>query len=272
MPPLKHLFPLALMALSPAALADSEPASASDPMALAMLVAERPANEGRAGTMHFTLTSSSGRVREREALMVHSDIGETERIAIFFTAPAMIEETAFLSFNHDARDDENWLFLPVTDKVRRLPSSDRGDYFLGTDLTYGDIKDNFKFAPEDWTFGTDGTDTLAGETHPVLTGRSKTPEIGMEMGYSGFRALIDVETGFPVVIDYTDTDGEPLKRVQVLQTGQVGGAQTALHFMAENLQTGHHTEVRFSDMRHVPDLDQSIFDPDAMSYGVPDVG
>lgn len=272
MPALKHLAPLALMALFPSAMADNGTGGFSDPMALAMLVAERPANEGRAGTMHFRLTSSSDRVREREALMVHSDTGETERIAIFFTEPAMIEETAFLSFDHSAREDENWLYLPATDRVRRLPSSDRGDYFLGTDLTYGDIKDNFKFATGDWTFSTDGTDSFAGQTHPVLTGHAKTPEIGMEMGYSSFRALIDVETGFPVVVDYADTDGDPLKRVEVLETGLVGGVHTALHFTAENLQTGHHTEVRFSGMRHLPDLDESIFDPDAISYGVPDVG
>ncbi len=272
MPMPRYLIPLALMALSPAAIAEPGSVDFGDPVALAMLVAERPANEGRAGTMHFKLTSSSDRVREREALMIHSDMGETERVAIFFTSPAMIEETAFLSFDHKARDDENWLFLPATERVRRLPSSDRGDYFLGTDLTYGDIKDNFKFAPEDWTFGIDGTDTVNGETLPVLTGRAKTPEIAMEIGYSSFRALIDVKSGFPVAVDYTDTDGVPLKRVQVLETGLVGGAQTAMHFTAENLQTGHHTEVRFSNMRHLPDLDESIFDPDAMSYGVPNVG
>jgi hypothetical protein len=264
---LKVLSVLPFLAFSDLAHADAS----AEAMALATLVAERPANEGRAGTMHFQLSNSSGRVREREALMVHSETSGTERIAIFFSAPAMIEETAFLSFNHDAREDENWLYLPATERVRRLPVSDRGDYFLGTDLTYGDIKDNFKFGLEDWSFSVDGEVVVHGKSYPVLTGTAKTPETGIEMGYAAFRAHIDTETAFPVWIEYTDTDGDPLKRVEVLDIQPVGGAQTALHFRAENLQTGHQTDIRFTGMRHVPGLDESIFDPDAMAYGIPDV-
>ncbi len=265
---LKVLYLLPLLALPQVAQADPT----NDAMALATLVAERPANEGRAGTMHFQLTNSASRIREREALMIHSQTAETERIAIFFSAPAMIEETAFLSFNHDAREDENWLYLPATERVRRLPVSDRGDYFLGTDLTYGDIKDNFKFGLDDWSFGVDGEVVVDGKSYPVLTGTAKTPELGIEMGYAGFRARIDTETAFPVWIEYTDTDGDLLKRVEVLDIEPIGGAQTALHFTAENLQTGHRTDVTFTGMQHVPDLDDSIFDPDAMAYGIPDVG
>ena len=242
-----------------------------DALALATLVADRTANEGRVGTMHFQLTSSSNRIREREALMLHSNIGVTERIAIYFTQPTMIEETAFLSFNHTSREDENWLYLPATDRVRRLPAGDRGDYFLGTDLTYGDIKDNFKFALDDWHFELGEPTQHNDETVPVLKGTALTPEIGVEMGYANFLAKIDQSSGFPIWIEYTDTDGEPLKRIEILTIEPVGDAQTAIHFTAENLQTGHHTEVRFSDMRYVPDLDDSVFDPEVLAYGVPDV-
>ena len=238
---------------------------------LANLVAERPANEGRVGTMHFHLENSSNHVREREAIMIHSEVESTERIAIFFTEPSMIEETAFMSFNYETVDDENWLYLPATERVRRLPASDRGDYFLGTDLTYGDIKDNFKFGLDDWNFGTEISENEAGETETFLTGQARTPDLGIEMGYASFRARIDEESAFPVWIEYTDTDGDILKRVEVLDIGIVGGAYTALHFTAENLQTGHKTAVKFADMRHVPDLDDSIFDPDTLAFGIPDV-
>ena len=243
----------------------------SDALALATFVANREANEGRVGTMHFQLTNSSNRVREREALMLHSDIGVTERIAIYFTEPTVIEETAFLSFNHSSREDENWLYLPATERVRRLPTGDRGDYFLGTDLTYGDIKDNFKFGLDDWHFELGESAEHNGALIPILKGTARTPEIGIEMGYASFQAKIDQASGFPVWIEYTDTDGKPLKRIEILEIQPVGDAPTAIHFTAENLQTGHHTEVRFSDMRHVPDLDDSVFDPEVLAYGVPDV-
>ena len=265
---LKALLFTVTFSVSGLSQADEAP---SDALALASLVADRAANEGRVGTMHFQLTSSSNRVREREALMLHSDIGITERIAIYFTEPTMIEETAFLSFNHTSREDENWLYLPATERVRRLPAGDRGDYFLGTDLTYGDIKDNFKFGLDDWQFELGEPEQHNGTLTPILKGTARTPEIGIEMGYASFQAKVDQASGFPIWIEYTDTDGEPLKRIEILTIELVGDAPTAIHFTAENLQTGHHTEVRFSDMRYVPDLDDSIFDPEVLAYGVPDV-
>jgi hypothetical protein len=42
------------------------------------------------------------------------------------------------------RGDDRWLYLPATRKVRRIPASDRGDYFLGTDFTYEDIQSELK--------------------------------------------------------------------------------------------------------------------------------
>lgn len=238
---------------------------------LAQLVVERPANEGRAGTMHFRLQNRSGSVRERQALMIHSARDDADRIAIFFTEPAMIEETAFLSFNHTSRDDESWLFLPATERVRRLPTSDRGDNFMGTDLTYGDIKDDFTFGLEDWVFAIGGDEMINGVVLPILEGKARTPDLGREMGYSSFRALIDRNTGFPMWIEYSDTDGSPMKRMEILKVEKVGDAQTAMHFKVDNLQTGHSTEIHFTDMKYVPDLDESLFDPDALAYGIPDV-
>lgn len=246
-------------------------ADAQQGLVLATLVAERPANEGRVATMHFHLQSKSGRVRERTALMVHSEVGATERIAIFFTEPSMIEETAFLSFNHADQDDQNWLFLPATDRVRRLPSSDRGDYFMGTDLTFGDVNDNFKFGLSDWDFAAAGEASHDDRVYPVLTGSAKTPALAAEMDYSGFRALVDPDSGFPVLIEYLDRDGEPLKRIQVEDIQPIGGAPTAMRFAVENLQSGHSTRVHFTDMRYAPDLDPELFDPAALAYGIPEI-
>lgn len=247
--------------------------AAGDPaQRLARIIAERDANEGRVGTMHFRLTNASGAVRNRKALMIHSQDDATTRIGIFFEAPAMIADTAFLSFDHAADQDENWLFLPATERVRRLPISERGDYFLGTDLTYGDIKDNFKFALDEWQFATADDAAFEGKTYPVLLGQAGSDAVATEVGYASFRALVDETTGFPVVIEYADTRGEPLKRVEVHELDQIGGVWTAMRFVVRHLQSGHSTEVHFTDMRHVPDLDESVLDPGNLMFGSPDVG
>ena len=49
------------------------------------------------------------------------------------------------------------------------------------------------------------------------------------------------------------------------------GADTAMHFRITNLQTGHRTEVHFTDMRHVPDVPDSVFEPETLAYGLPEL-
>ena len=246
-------------------------AESEDALALATQVAERPANEGRVGTMHFDLTNKAGKTRQRKALMAHSAQGEDELIAIYFTAPTMIEGTAFLSLNFDERSDETWIFLPATDRVRRLPQSDRGDYFMGTDLSYGDLQDNFKFPLENWNFAMAGSAEVTGASYPVLAGKAKSDAIAAEIGYSAFEATIDPETLFPRSVTFFDPEGEPLKAIKVLEVDLVGTAYTAMRFSVENLKTGHHTNIHFTDMRYIPDLDDGLFSPDELAFGVPDV-
>ena len=257
------LLPLALavLALAPG---DARADAAGD--ALARRVHERPANEGRVGVMHFRLVNRSGKVRERVALMAHAERGAITRVAIFFTSPAVIRDTAFLSYDRREGEDEHWLYLPATERVRRLPSSERGDAFMGTDLTYGDIKDDFRFGLEDWRFEHGGTAPSGLE---VLRGRAVSPQVARELGYSAFEAQVDPETLFPRHVRFDDVDGDLLKEVEVHKVEPVGGAWTALAFTVHQRQREHRTEVRFEDMRHVPELAPVVFAPDRLALGVP---
>jgi len=260
---------LLLFLLPKTAIADLQ---ALEPLAIAEHIATRVANEGRVGRMHFRLVNSSGAVRERVALMAHSELAELTRIAIYFRSPGAIAGTAFLSHDYALRDDDVWVYLPATERVRRLPASQRGDYFLGTDLTYGDVKSNFKFELSDWVFTQAGHTAVDGKPHYSLQGSVRDSSVAKELGYSSFDAIVDPLTWFPVVIHYSDADGDPLKRIQILEQGLVGGAWTALRFAVDHQQTGHRTEVHFTDMRYEPDLPSGIFDPQELEFGVPEVG
>lgn len=248
-------------------------AGRADPAAdaLARAVSDRVSSEGRVASMHFKLTNASGQVRSREALMLHSDRGDTVKIAIYFVAPAAIQDTAFLSHDRASGTDEAWLYLPATSRVRRLPASDRGDYFMGTDLTYGDIASEFKFGLEDWTFAPGPDAQQGGKTLRGLSGTAVSPEVTAELGYTSFTALVDPDTKFPVKVEYTDADGAPLKRIEVLDQQLIDGVWTAMAFQVDHLQTGHKTEIHFENMRNVPDLSDKLLEADALALGVPRV-
>ncbi|MEL6363953.1 MAG: outer membrane lipoprotein-sorting protein [Pseudomonadota bacterium] len=254
-----------------ASFAVAGPVAAASPEAedLAKRIATREANEGRAGIMNFSMRNAKGRERRRSAVMLHSDRGTAIKIAIFFIEPAAIRDTAFLSHDYNDGPDQSWLFLPATDRVRRLPSSDQRDYFMGTDLTYGDVKNDFKFDLSDWTFDEVARSTVGEPSGLVLTGRAASPAAAKDMGYGAFRALVDPDTLFPVEIDYYDENGALLKEVRVLDQQRVGGAWTAMRFTAANVQTGHQTEVIFEDMRYAPELTDRALSPETLVDGPP---
>ncbi len=259
-----------LLILLPLPLAAS-PMPAEDPTAraLAEKIAARPASEGRVGVMNFTLTNKSGKQRERIAEVAHSDLDGTERLLIHFTAPSAIRGTSFVTHTHDERADESWLYLPATERVRRIPASRRADYFLGTDLSYGDIQDNFTFSLEDWRFESLQTIVRDGREWPVLSGHAHDAEVARELGYSAFTAVIDPETLFPIEIDYLDPDGTALKRVEVSEQQRIEGIWTAMRFSVTNHLKRHQTDVRFSEMRHVPAIGVDVFDAETLAFGAP---
>ena len=236
---------------------------------LAQQILNRPANEGRVGNMHFVLRNAAGIERKRSALLIHSEQHEKVKIGIFFTSPAALQNTVFLSHDNKLEEDENWLYLPVTKRVRRIPSTNRSDYFMGTDLSYGDIKDDFKFPIEDWDFRIGELSADIPANHAILLGVAKDEAKKTELGYSSFYALIDLNSYLPVLLRYTDTDGVPLKEVSVHEQALVGGAWTAMQFTIKQLQLAHQTDIVLHDMRYVPNLPEALLTADEISYGVP---
>lgn len=259
---------LAALLLPVVALAIPDAAHAA-PDTLARQVWERPAATGRTGIMHFQLISKSGSVRERRAVMLHADRADGMRLAIHFEQPAAIARTAFLTVDQPGRPEDAYLYLPATQRVRRIPAAQRGEAFLGTDLSYGDLRDNFRFPPDLWTF-TGGNEVVRqGRRLLALSGAARSPEQARTMGYSKFEALIDPATLFPTEITFTDREGQPLKRVEVTKVEKIGSTWTAMRFVASNLQTGHRTEVHFTDMRDAPGLSPRSFAPDRLPDGPP---
>ena len=245
--------------------------SGMDATRLAEAIDNRPTNQGRTGEMHFTLRNARGKERSRTAVLQHADLNEMTKLASHFTAPAAIRDTGFLNHNADSGTDQSWLYLPSTDRVRRLPSSDRGDYFMGTDLTYGDLQDNFKFPLEDWQFSGGEPAEVAGKKMLRLAGTA-TEAASLALGYRSFTALVDPETLFPKELTYTDRDGEPLKQLQVLHQEQIDGAWTAMKFSVTNLQTGHSTVIELRNVRADNNMDLSRLEADALDLGAPDLG
>lgn len=68
--------------------------------------------------------------------------GKDEKMVAYVLEPSRLMGTAILTYDWDdpSRQNESWLYLPDLGATTRLTTSNRADYFLGTDFTYGDME------------------------------------------------------------------------------------------------------------------------------------
>jgi len=219
----------------------------------------------------MTLTDRRGRERERRAWLLRQDVDGSRRTRITYVKPKMVRELTYLSHEPRGRagGDERWLYLPAARKVRRIPASDRGDYFLGTDFSYEDMQSDLKFDLADYRFRADGAAPWEGRELPVLLGEPVDERVARELGYGGFRALVDPQSWMPLHIAFSDPQGEPLKEVTVQELDRVDGFWTVLALEAVNAQTGHRTRFRFSEVAYPATLPEHWFEPAALTRGLP---
>jgi hypothetical protein len=238
---------------------------------VARRIAERPEGEATRRVIDITLTDRRGKTRERSALVLKRNDADARTTRFSYLAPKSVYDVAFLSrdYHDPERSDDRWLYLPATRKVRRIPASDRGDYFLGTDFTYEDIQSELKLPLADYDFTYDGTSVADGAELLRLSGTAKTPAIARELGYGGFRALVDPGTWLFREIRFDDVDGQLLKTVTVHAMREDDGIWTATDIEVVNHQTDHETRFHYREVAYPDDLPGQAFQPAALGRGLP---
>src|SRR5690606_12068544 len=111
------------------------------------------------------------------------------RSTIFYTAPANIQDMAFLTYDYpdDGKDDDQWLYLPELRRDRRISSSNRGDYYLGTDFTYEDMKLDTRLSADDYSWTALPMAEVDGVSCYVVEGTPVDENTADELGYGKYR-------------------------------------------------------------------------------------
>ena len=66
-------------------------------------------------------------------------IGDGDKSMSIFDEPADVKGTAFLTFSHAIKPDEQWLYLPALKRVKRINSKNKSGPFMGSEFAYEDI-------------------------------------------------------------------------------------------------------------------------------------
>lgn len=66
-------------------------------------------------------------------------IGDGDKSLSIFDSPADVKGTAFLSHTHAIEADDQWLFLPALQRIKRISSSNKSGPYMGSEFAYEDI-------------------------------------------------------------------------------------------------------------------------------------
>ena len=217
----------------------------------------------------ITLRDKNGSERVRESVSWRKYFGDEKKTLFFFVSPANIRDTGFLTFDYAKadRDDDQWLYLPAARKVRRISSSDRGDFFVGTDFTFEDIKKESKVSAEDFTFQTLGAETIDGHTCYKVEAVPVDEQTAKELGYARGVSWFDPEIWLSRRTEQYDANGKLLRTILSQDIEQVDGIWIARKATAKTERSGHSTIFEFTEVDYASPVEDSLFTERSLSRG-----
>ena len=220
--------------------------------------------------LKMEMTDRHGKVRIRETRAFRKYFGDEKRTVIFYLKPKNIKDTAFLTYDYadKEKDDDQWLYLPAMRKVRRISASDRGDYFLGTDLSYEDIKLETRVSIKDYTRKTLAEGEVDGFHCYVVEETTIDEDTAEELGHLRRESCVDDTIWIVRRSLFWDVQNKPLKTTYFRDISKVQGFWTAHKIDVENHKTGHHTVFTFSDVDYNEGVNDRIFTQNALKRGL----
>lgn len=216
--------------------------------------------------LKMTLVNKRGKERIRETRIFRVTGEEEKRTLVVYESPSNVKGTAFLTYDYQQSeaDDDQWLYLPATRRARRISASNRGDYFLGTDFTYEDIKNEGKLELNDYRFERLPDTEVDGKIFLTIRATPRSKEIAKELGYGQYNFIVNPDNWIITEGRYQDTKGRGLKTVYLREVQEIDGVWSRLSLMVENHQTGHSTLFEFSETDYKTPIDDGVFDVRAL--------
>jgi uncharacterized protein len=229
-------------------------------------------NEGTALSRNLTMEmiDRRGKKRTRKTRAFRKYYGDEKKTVIHYLSPRNVKKTAFLTFDYPQanKDDDQWLYLPAMRKVRRISASDRGDYFLGTDFTYEDIKKESKVSIEDYNRTSIRKDKVDDFNVYVMESVPVDQETANELGYGRVIQWVDSKIWMIRKSNIYDTKGNPLKTIYTKDIRKIDGIWTAHRLEAINHKTGHKTIFTFEGVVYEKEVRDDLFTQRAIRHGL----
>jgi hypothetical protein len=197
------------------------------------------------------------RTRELE-IMEQTDPRGEHRTFIHFTSPLDVQGTRFLHLSPRGETDKQWLFAPLTRRVRRIGDSQRDENFFGSDLSYRDLELLVRI--QQWT-DAEAKATLVGEE--AVDGKQAhavelVPIDNEEFPYSRYKLWFATDDLLLLRVDIYEDD-KVMKRVTPTKYTKVGDYSTAMEADVANVDANSNTRFAFSEVVYDVEVPERTF-------------
>lgn len=215
-------------------------------------------NDSRAD-MKMVLRNRQGQVSERAIRVRNLEVqGDGDKSLTIFDHPADVKGTAFLSYTHATKPDDQWLYLPALKRVKRIASANKSGPFMGGEFAYEDIssqeveKYRYKYLKDDVI---EGQDAFVVERIPQY----------QHSGYTKQIAWFDKEHYRILKVEYYDRKGSHLKTLDMKDYKQfLDRYWRAMRMDMVNHQNGKRTTLTWRDYRFKDGLSDRDFDRNSL--------
>ncbi len=184
--------------------------------------------------------------------------GDGDKTLIVFDSPKDIKGTAFLSFTHSLKPDEQWIYLPALKRVKRISSSNKSGPFMGSEFAYEDIssqevdKYKYKYLRDEKI---NGRDCFVVEAYPQYK----------KSGYTRLINWIDKQMYQPLKTEFYDRKNTLLKTLTYSDYNQYLGRYWRPGRMdMNNHVTGKSTTLMFLEYKFRTGLKERDFNRNAL--------
>ncbi|RMD78456.1 MAG: outer membrane lipoprotein-sorting protein [Gammaproteobacteria bacterium] len=195
--------------------------------------------------------------------------GVAEKMLLVTTYPPDARGTGFMRWAYTAASDKSadqWIYLPVLKKIRRVSIRDPGDSFLGSDLTYYDISAHDL---DEFDYRLVGARRKGPLQILIVEARPKDRRKALYSRIVSWYGLVrgDWRNCSKFRVDYYDRKGEPLKQ-QLIKWQRVKGAWIWDEVAVRNVQTAHSSIFRMRKVEVNVGLKDGLFTERTLRLGL----
>lgn len=209
--------------------------------------------------VEMVLRNKQGQESKRKMKIKSLEVlNDGDKSLTIFRSPRDVKGTAFLSFTHSIKADDQWLYLPALKRVKRISSHNKSGPFMGSEFAYEDIssqevdKYTYNFVKD---LEVNGLPGHLIERYPV----------DKNSGYTKQLVWLDSSAYRIHKVEYYDRKGDKLKTLEFKDYKKYLSDTWRPGLMAMvNHQNGKSTELIWKEYKFNNSINERDFDKNAL--------